>query len=175
MREVLREQQFAPARYVRDPDRHAPPPGIEKRRARLYRELFFNNIEGLLSAGFPVIRQTLGTARWKSLVQAFFAQHRSRTSLFPQVAREFVDYLEARAGDARMPPWLPELAHYEWVEQALYTSDASVPAHDPNGDVLASVLALSPLARALAYRWSVTDIGPGQVPTKAPEAPRRWG
>jgi len=171
MHDDLRAQQFALARHIRDPGRHAPPPRIEARRLKVYRELFFNNVESLLSSGFPVIRETLGEAKWKTLVQAFFSQHRSRTPLFPQMAQEFVDYVEARAGAAGIPAWLPELAHYEWIEQHLFTSDACIPPHDFDGDVLDRVLLLSPLALPLAYRWPVTDIGPGHVPTAMPEQP----
>jgi uncharacterized protein len=171
MPDLLRKQQFTMARHLRDPSRHAPPPGIEARRLRVYRELFFNAIESLLASSFPVIRGTLGEARWKSLVQAFYSTHRSRTPLFPQVAGEFVDYLETRADDRALFPWLHELAHYEWVEQALWTSDAVIPAHDPDGDLLHGVPVLSPLAIPLAYRWPVTDIGPGHVPNSSPDTP----
>jgi uncharacterized protein len=169
--DLLRQQQFTMARYLRDPSRHAPPPGIEARRLRVYRELFFNSIESLLASSFPVIRETLGQARWKALVQAFYSMHRSRTPLFPQVAGEFVDYLETRADDRTLPPWLHELAHYEWVEQALWTSDAAIPAHDRDGNLLDGVPVLSPLAMPLAYRWPVTDIGPGHVPKVPPQLP----
>lgn len=171
MHELLRDQQFTLARYLRDPAAHAPPPGIEDRRLKVYRELFFNAIEGLLATGFPVIRETLGHSKWKALVREFYAQHRSRTPLFPQVAAEFVAYLDGRADDAGMPGWLPDLAHYEWVEQALFTSDAQAPRHDRDGDLLEGVPLLSPLALPLAYAWPVTDIAPGHVPDAPPQAP----
>jgi hypothetical protein len=170
MHDTLRKQQFALARHLRDPARHAPPPGIEARRMRVYRELFFNAIEGLLASGFPVIRATLGDVRWKQLVRAFYATHRSRTPLFPQVAGEFVDWLESDAA-GEQPKWLSELAHYEWVEQALWTSDATLAPHDPDGDLLDGVPVLSPLAIPLAYAWPVTEIGPGHVPKSAPGQP----
>lgn len=173
MHEVLREQQRTLARHLRDPAANPPPPGIEERRLRIYRELFFNAIEGLLAGGFPVIRASLGDRRWKALVRAFHAGHRSRTPLFPQIAGEFVEYLDGRDsdGESDLPAWLPELAHYEWIEQALFTSDAQVEAHDPHGDLIASVPMLSPLALPLAYRWPVTDIGPGHLPAVAPDMP----
>lgn len=163
MREVLRQQQFTFANHLRDPSRHAPPPGIEARRLRIYRDLFFNAMESLLSNGFPVIRETLGDTRWKQLVQAFYSTHRSRTPLFPRVAREFVDWL-----GADQPSWLAELAHYEWVEQALFMSDATSDPHDPDGDLLEGVPVWSPLAMPLAYAWPVLEIGPGREPTSAP-------
>lgn len=166
--DTLRDQQFALARHLRDPNGNAPPPGIEARRLRVYRELFFNNIHSLLASGFPVIRETLGDARWTSLVRAFYAMHRSRTPLFTQIAAEFVAFLE-RAGE--LPPWLPELAHYEWVEQALFVSDAAPPPHDPHGDLIDGTPVLSPLALPLAYRWPVTDIGPDYTPDAPPTEP----
>ena len=136
----LREQQFALARYVRDPLRNAPPPGIEgrpieDRRIAIYRDLFYNSIESLLAGNFPVIRKTLGDTRWHALVRAFYADHRCRTPLFTEIGREFIQFLEQRdQGDS--PPWLHELAHYEWVELALQIADDELPPHDPDGDLL---------------------------------------
>lgn len=167
MSELLREQQYALARHLRDPARHPAPPGLDARRVRVYRELFFNSIESLLAGSFPVIRATLGDARWKALVRDFYANHRSRTPLFPQVAGEFVAFAQHDT-DAQLPPWLPELAHYEWIEQALLTRDAQPPSHDPDGDLLDGVPLLSPLAMPLAYRWPVLEIGPSFVPTEPP-------
>lgn len=169
LHDTLREQQFTLARHLRDPADHPPPPGIEERRVRVYRELFFNNIEGLLASGFPVIHDILGEAKWKALVRAFYADHRSQTPLFTEIAAEFVAFVEGSADDTDLPPWLPELAHYEWVEQALFVSDAQPPAHDPDGNLLDGVPLLSPLALPLAYLWPVTELGPSFVPD-APEA-----
>ncbi|HPO24365.1 MAG TPA: putative DNA-binding domain-containing protein, partial [Arenimonas sp.] len=47
--ERLRQQQFALAKHIRDPEANLPPPDIEDRRLAIYRELFFNNVEGLLA------------------------------------------------------------------------------------------------------------------------------
>ena len=47
MTDTLRIQQFALARHLRDPARHAPPPGVEPRRLLVYREVFFGAIESL--------------------------------------------------------------------------------------------------------------------------------
>ncbi|NQD78459.1 DUF2063 domain-containing protein, partial [Pseudomonas sp. CrR7] len=38
MNETLREQQYTLARHLRDPQRHAPPPGLEARRLKVYCE-----------------------------------------------------------------------------------------------------------------------------------------
>lgn len=170
MAEHLREQQFAFARHLRDPPRHPAPPGIEDRRMAIYRDLFFNNIQGLLAGNFPVIRQTLGDADWRALVRDFYALHRSRTPLFPEVAREFIRFLQDHPvrEDA---PWLAELAHYEWVELALQISDEPAPHHDPDGDLLDGMPVTSPWAWALAYQWPVPRIGPEYRPLVLPETP----
>ena len=170
MAEALHEQLLRMARHVRDPQHHAPPPGIEARRLAVYRQLFFGNLESLLSGAFPVARASLGTDRWQALVQAFYADYRCRTPLFTELAGEFVDYLEA--GEAPdMPEWLAELAHYERVESVLLLSAADEPAHDPHGDLLDGVPVLSALAWPLAYRWPVAEIGPGHLPLQVPAQP----
>ena len=170
MAERLHDQQFALSRHLRDPSAHPPPPGIEERRLAIYRDLFFNNIEGLLAGNFPVIRQTLGDDAWRRLVRQFYANHRSHTPLFPEIAREFIRFLEDRAPDPDTP-WLRELAHYEWVELALQIADDAVPAHDQDGDLLAGVPVVSPFAWALAYQWPVHRIGPDYRPASPPDAP----
>ena len=168
MGETLREQQFILARHLRDPGRHPPPPGIEERRLKVYRELFYGAIEGLLAGSFPVLRQTLGEPRWHARVRDFYANYRSPTPLFTQVAEAFIDYLQGIQADT---PWQLELAHYEWVEAQLYLSDAEDPPHDPQGDLLQGEPLLSCTARVLAYQWPVERIGPDFQPEQAPELP----
>ncbi len=170
MAEHLREQQFAFARHLRDPQRYPAPPGIEDRRMAIYRDLFFNNIEGLLAGNFPVIRQTLGDTDWRALVRGFYARHRSHTPLFPEVAREFIRFLQD-CPVRKDAPWLAELAHYEWVELALQISDEPAPRHDPDGDLLDGMPVTSPWAWALAYQWPVPRIGPEYRPSVPPATP----
>jgi hypothetical protein len=167
----LRAQQDALAAYVRDPDANPPPPGIEPRRLKVYRELFFNNVAGLLAGNFPVLRRIFGDG-WPALVRAFYRDHDCRTPLFTELPREFLRHLDTRADDPAMP-WLRELAHYEWVELALQISEATPGdiAHDPDGDLLAEAPAPSPLAWPLAYAWPVHRIGPDYRPREAPAEP----
>ena len=46
----LRDLQTAFAAHIRDPDRHEKPAGIEDRRMKIYRELFFSNVSSMLSS-----------------------------------------------------------------------------------------------------------------------------
>ncbi|MFC0679047.1 DUF2063 domain-containing protein [Lysobacter korlensis] len=165
--------QRALSACIRDPARVAPG-SIEERRLRIYRELFFNNVEGVLAGNFPVIRRILGDEGWTALIRAFYRDHPSHTPLFTELAREFLRYLDTRADEGMDdPPWLRELAHYEWIELALQISDArpdDVP-HDPAGDLLQGRPALSPLAWPLAYEWPVHRLGPGHLPDAPPAVP----
>lgn len=168
MPETLRQQQFTLARHLRDPAANPPPPGIEARRLKVYRELFIGAIEGMLGSSFPVLRATLGEARWQARVAHFYAHYRSQTPLFTELGEAFIDYLQGIEPDA---PWQLELAHYEWVEAQLFLSDAEDPPHDPGGDLLAGEPLLSCVARVLAYRWPVERIGPDYQPEVPPETP----
>lgn len=167
----LRGQLQMLASHVRDPKRHAGPPGIEARRLKIYRDLVFNNLDSLLAGGFPVIRRILGDDGWHALLCGFLARHRSETPLFPELGREFVAFLESDAGHDARRPWLAELAHYEWAELGLQLSDAALPPHDPQGDLLDGIPLLSPLAWPLAYRWPVNRIGPDFQPSSPPAEP----
>lgn len=167
----LRAQQFELTRHLRDPQASPAPAGIEERRLEVYRGLLFNNIEGLLAGNFPVVTELLGEPAWTALVRDFFRDHRCRTPLFPELAREFLRYLEDR--EDLSPAFLTELAHYEWVELALQLSDAEAdPATiDAEADLLDGVPVLSPLAWPLAYAWPVHRIGPAFQPGAPPPQP----
>lgn len=171
--DALRAQLSSLAAHVRDPER-APPPDVEARRVQVYRDLFFNSLQGLLAGHFPVIRRILGVDGWKALVRDFYREHRCATPLFPEVPREFVQYVAVRAIDERGDAgWLPELAHYEWAELALDFSEAEparVP-HDPDGDLLGGVPLPSPLAWALGYAWPVHRLSPAYLPDAPPTTP----
>lgn len=168
----LQAQQFQLSRHLRDPAHHAPPPDLDPRRLQVYRELFIGNIEALLAGNFPVLCRTLGDGPWRELVRAFYAGHRSQTPLFAEIGREFVQFLEQRQGSVPdEPAWLPELAHYEWVELALQVSECELPPHDPAGDLIDAVPLVSPLAWPLAYAWPVQRIGPGAIPDSPAAAP----
>jgi hypothetical protein len=166
--------QHAFAAHLRDPAHVPAPEGIEPRRMAVYAELFFNNIESLVSANFPVIRTLYENAAWHDLVRAFYRDHRCHTPLFTDIAREFIRYLETRAeANAGDPPFLVELAHYEWSELALSLdeTDLATITRDGHGDVVDGIPLASPLARVLAYRFPVHRISADFRPVDPPEQP----
>lgn len=160
------------AAHIRSPGNEPPPPDVEDRRMDIYRNLFFNNVRSLLSWNFPVIRKLYSDKDWSQMVRDFYIEHRARTPLFPELPREFLQYIqEKRQAREDDPPFLLELAHYEWVEGALGMEDAEIddtPA-DPDGDLLSGVPVLSALAWPLSYQFPVHRIGPKFRPQEPPE------
>jgi hypothetical protein len=169
----FRVVQLRLAAHLRDPERNPPPPGLEDRRLAIYRDLFFNNVSNLLAGNFPVLRSLHDADAWRALVRTWYSQHRAHTPLFPELGRELVRWLEARAAaDAGDPPWFAELAHYEWMEVVAANSETDLAgvAHEPDGDLLAGRPLLSPLAWPLVYRWPVHRIGAESRPGAEPPA-----
>lgn len=157
--------------HIRDPKGVSRPKGVPARRMRVYNALLFNNMEGFLLSCFPICRQILGKRRWDRLVRDFFRDHVSHTPYFRQIPEEFLAYLQTEWDcPDDVPSFLPELAHYEWIELELDTSDrdANLPAFDPDGDLLAGRPLLNPVSRVLAYRWPVHRLSPRFKPSEAP-------
>jgi uncharacterized protein len=164
--------QYRFAAHLRDPKRNRAPAGIEARRMKIYRELFYNNVEGFLASAFPVLRRITPDARWHAMARDFFSRHRSHQPLFHGIAEEFLKYLEHERGKVRGdPPFLRELAHYEWVELALALAAEPGLAVDAAGDLLDGVPAASKLAWLLSYEFPVHRIGPDFQPRKPGEGP----
>jgi hypothetical protein len=164
----LRDSQMSMARYLRDPQGEPAPAGMEERRLKIYRDLVYNNIEGFISGGFPVLRSLYEDEDWHALVRLFIDQHRCHTPYFLEISQEFLSFLmenfEPRPCD---PPFIVELAHYEWVELALDVSEEELPPSETALEPLRGVPRLSPLAWVLAYQFPVHRIGPSNRPASA--------
>lgn len=140
----------------------------------IYRELFYNNVEGFMASSFPVLRKIMDDAQWHALIRDYFSNHKAKTPLFPEMPREFLQYLqEERETQDSDPSFLLELAHYEWVELALSLADEENNSNDinPDGDLLEEHPVLSSLAWPLQYHFPVHQIGPDNQPENPPESP----
>jgi uncharacterized protein len=158
------QRQFT--QYIRDPSQNPAPQDVASRRMRLYRELIYNNIERFLANNFPILRKITPDARWQAMVQDYFSRHRAHTPLFPKMAEEFLQYLENERDTRDDPPFILELAHYERMESALAidTSAIDLAGIDPEGDLLAGIPILSPLAWPCVYHFPVHRIAPDFQP-----------
>jgi len=166
----FRSKQAEFAAYIRDPENNPVPADVKEQRMAMYRELFFNNIEGFLSGNFPVLRKILNDQQWLALAQDFFAKHPCQSPYFSQIPEEFLDYLQNERDSSDDLPFILELAHYEWVEMALSIAREDVVASNQDLDnLLNRNIALSPLAWPLAYQYPVQKIAPAFLPLEAPE------
>ena len=170
----LFQQQNTLGLYLRDPDHCAPPAGMDVARAGVYRDLVFSNLSSLLGGTFPVLIKVLGDEHWRSLVRTFMRDYRARTPKFGEIAEEFVEFLASEPqalSEGAWPPFMVELAHYEWVEMALQQSEADPLPLSDAGLLLDRPLQVSPLAWPLAYAWPVQSVGPDYQPQTAPVQP----
>jgi uncharacterized protein len=168
----LKRDQYRFSAHLRDPASQPAPAGVEERRLAIYRDLIYNNIEGFIRGGFPTLREITGDARWHAMVRDFIRCHRAHSPYFREISQEFLDYLQRERQVQDDPPFLLELAHYEWVELALDVSTSVFPEELPGQpDLLISLLRLSPLAWNLSYEFPVHQIGPAYQPTEPPAQP----
>lgn len=162
------------AAHLRDPERNAAPADVEDRRLAVYRDLFFSNINNFLTNGFPVLHGLLSPERWQRLVRDFFHDHASASPYFVDIPAEFVTWLtEAFQPDAQDPPFMTELAHYEWMELVVDVAREEIPdtGFNSGGDLLQGAPLISPLVCVLAYRWPVHRISSEFQPAEPLEAP----
>lgn len=163
--------QAALARHIREPARWQGPEGVEGRRLKIYRELVYNNIEGFLSSGFPVLRSIYSDERWHALVRDFMTSHLCRSPYFLEISEEFLAYVQHERGErSDDPPFLGELAHYEWVELALEVAPDE-PEVNPCQDLLDGCPRVSPLAWPLVYQFPVHQLGATFQPDEPPPEP----
>jgi len=140
----------------------------------IYRDLFFNNIRGFLSGNFPVLKTLYTDAEWSRLCREFYRSYRCHTPLFPELPREFLQYLQDHRQDKQDdPPFMLELAHYEWVELALSLDQTELDdiEFNPDGDLLNGTPILSPLAWPLSYQYPVHRIRVDYQPQSPPDEP----
>jgi len=170
----FQQQQAAFSAYIRNPEQHPCPSDVAPERMKMYRELFFNNVEGFLSSNFPVLHQILPPTQWRQLAQDFFEHHPSTSPYFAEIPEEFLTYLQNERPNTETDyPFLLELAHYEWVEMALAIDQETLPSttQETQTLTLSDTISLSPLAWPLAYQYPVHKISPDYLPLQALEHP----
>ncbi len=165
----FQQQQQALTAYLRDPESCPAPQGIEPRRLAVYRDLFYKNIEGFISGGFPVCRSIFPDDQWHAMGRDFMKVHHCQSPYFLQIAEEFLHYLSGARDHPDDPPFLRALAHYEWVELALDTDTATLPAKlSVSTPLVDTCLRKSPLAWSLSYPYPVHRISKAYQPLHTP-------
>ena len=166
----FKDVQYQFTAHLRDPEKNPAPAGIEDRRMEIYRGLLYKNVQNFLSSGFPVTKQLYSDQDWQKMVRHFFSAHHSRSPYFKDISKEFVEYLnQERETQPEDPPFLRELAHYEWLEILLSFIDADIDWNeiDKEGNLLKGTPVLSPFMQLNRYEFPVHKI----KPDFRPEAP----
>lgn len=157
---TLETMQSNWAAYLRHPQQQRRPEGAPARPMRVYEELVFNNMKGFLDQCFPVCQFIVGAQAWTDYSTVFFANWSCVSPYFRDIPQEFVAFSQAHAQQLALPEWLPELAHYEWVELAVDTAPDTAANYGAEG------MAVAPSLRLLAYEWAVQTIAPNAIPTQ---------
>jgi len=172
---LFKQTQYAFAAHIRAPESNPIPGDVEERRMKIYSELFFNNVEDFISNTYPVLKEITAEDDWNDMMRDYFSNHLSQTPLFPEMPREFLKYLENERNNPNDPPFMQELAHYEWIELALMTSDLDETINwdkiDIDGDLLNQQPVMSPLAWPLTYQYPVQHISADFIPEAPSEQP----
>ena len=167
---ALKDYQMAFTRHIRDPENALPPHGVSERGMAVYTEIVFNNIESSVSACFPVLRKVLGEDTWLGLVREFFIQQPCTTPIFREIPEAFLAYINRVSG---LPPYVQNLAHYEWVELYLAYADEAIDWSqiDTEADLLDLPLAFVPAMALLSYDYPVHQISSENIPEFPLETP----
>ncbi len=155
--------------HIKDPVHQPAPEGIEDRRMAIYRELFFNNVQGFVSTAFPVLKSLYTDNRWQNLIRQFFIGYQCSSPYFLHIAEHFLQYLQQdypiQADD---PAFLLELAHYEWAELYLATMQQTQAETALSAEqVLHQAMQLSQLSMLVAYPYQVHRISTEYQPAQS--------
>ncbi|MFB1033809.1 MAG: putative DNA-binding domain-containing protein [Sinobacterium sp.] len=160
--------QYAFIQHIKNPQAHPFDKGIEDRRLKIYRELFFNNILGFLNAGFPVLESMYCEQRWKVLVRKFFIEHTCCSPYFIDISKEFVEYLSSEYELTESDPvFMRELAHYEWLELDVSVRQSRQIVKVWDGYSPVTQVQMSDLASLVSYQYPVHQITVDFQPTQA--------
>lgn len=164
------QRQFAA--HIRNPQNSPKPDGIDDTRMAVYRQLFFNSINGLLKQTFPVLSSLLSADQWQQLVRDFYQIQHNKTPYFTEIPGEFMQFLQSAKTDSKRP-FIAELAHYEWLELSVEKDSHQVHYQKAlsAADFMSYQPMISPLLRLHAYQYPVHQINRGFQPTEASEQP----
>ena len=166
----FQDTQYDFIQHIKNPEANPFDEGIEDRRLKIYRELFFNNILGFLSSGFPVLESLYCEQQWKILARNFFIEHQCRSPYFIDISKEFVEYLSSEYQLSEFDPvFMSELAHYEWLELDVSVRKSSQVAKTWDGHSPIVQVQMSDLATLVSYQYPVHQISVDFIPSQACE------
>lgn len=165
--------QRAFTRYLRDPDNIAPPADLAPERLAVYSHAVIRNAETFLGENFPRVKSLFGEDAWTSLVRDYFRRHPSTTPLFVELPGEFLRYLDELRDAPEDPPFLYELAHFEFLETEVSADERCIDETglERSGDVIAGIPVVNPTLRLVRYAFPVHRLDTADEPAAAPPQP----
>ncbi len=149
------------------------PEGTDARRMKVYRELFFNNMEGFISSAFPVLKTLYTKDNWLALVQTFFVEHDCETPIFIEIAQEFLVFLQTEYKfNESDPAFMLELAHYEYMELVVAVAKDNPQHKQIDTPIINQALCLSDTAKVLQYLFDVQRISDEYRPESPSDSPQ---
>ena len=159
--------------HLRDPINQPIPNGFTHQGIQIYVDLLYTNFNESLERCFPLTHQLVGEEIWQRLVKSFITEHSCQSPYYRQLPEQFISYLQAKKTDEFAPPYLLELAHFEWIELALTVAESD-PIINPNtitNDWLVSRPLFAPVFAIFHYQYPVQLINSHFQPTEPPEQP----
>ena len=154
--------------HLRAPDSARAPEQYHSPACEIYRDLVFNNLEGLIRRAFPVLHSIAAKETWHRAIRTFLTEHRCQSPLFRNIARDFLDFISA-VPESFPFPFVRELAYYEWLELFLELSELEEDFRNPPPIDSGDTLRLSRLAVLHEYSYPVQLISADFIPeTPAP-------
>jgi hypothetical protein len=121
-----------------------------------YRGNVFGNWEEALGSAYPMVRKIVGADFFAGLARAYARAHPSRSGDLNEYGERLADFV-ARFPHTLDLPYLPDVAHMEWLaHRACYAPDAG--AFELQGLDGSSILRLTPPSALLVSRWPLGRI-----------------
>ena len=154
----FRQFQFALARHLRDPLGIPAPVGIRQVDASICTQEMVKHLRDVLEPAFPVTQALLGEDMWEHAVRLFLKDAPNHTPWASTTQRAFVEHVCESPEMQHLPAWLQDLAHFEWLQNAVSTAPVQWPRCDAIADVMQHPVVLNPTHVEASYEWPVHSI-----------------
>lgn len=154
----FRQYQFALARHLRDPLSVPAPVGVDAKAPATCTQEMVKHLRDVLEPAFPITQALLGEDIWEHSVRLFLKDAPNHTPWASTTQRAFVDHVCKSPEMQNLPAWLQDLAHFEWLQNAVSTAPVQWPTFNANADVMQHAVVLNPTHVEAAYEWPVHSI-----------------
>ena len=160
----FRQFQFALARHLRDPLSVPAPMGVTPADAKVCTADMVQHLRQVLEPAFPLTHALLGDDIWEHAVRLFIKTGPSHTPWASTTQRAFVEHLCESPEVQNLPAWLQDLAHFEWLQNAVNTTPVQWPSAALHHEVMQHPVVLNPTHVEAAYEWPVNHINTDHLP-----------